>query len=430
MKKVELEDLIKFSKTIKVLYVDDDAKHRESAFGVFKVFFHEIDTAQNGIDGLQLFLGKKYNLIITDISMDKMNGIDMIRQIREVSKDITILIISSDEDKKHFMDLIKLGVDGYILKPVKVKQFVDVIQKVIEKFKNKQELFEYKNNLLNLVQEKTIELTKKNKLLQENEIKLQDRISEEIQKNEQKNKQLYHQTKMASMGEMIGNISHQWRQPLSCISVGVTGMQLQKELDVLTDETFYRICKEVNENAQYLSSTIDDFKNYIEGNSIKDTFELIQSIKSFLNLMSASYKNNNIDINIDIEDNITVYGCINELQQCLINLFNNSLDILSTIEDERYINITASMENDKTTLIFQDNAGGIDENIIDKIFEPYFTTKHKAQGTGLGLNMTYNIIRHSFRGTITAKNIEILYKDKIYKGAQFTFVLPSTELII
>lgn len=186
MEKVELEDLVKFSKTIKVLYVDGDPKHRESAFGVFKIFFHDIDTAENGIDGLELFLGKKYNLIITDINMDKMNGIDMIQKIREISKNITILIMSSDEDKKHFMDLIKLGVDGYILKPVKVKQFVEVMQKVIEKFKNKQELFEYQHNLEEMVKNKTIELTAKNKLLKENEHKLQQRIDEEVNKNRKK----------------------------------------------------------------------------------------------------------------------------------------------------------------------------------------------------------------------------------------------------
>ncbi len=427
MAKVELEDLIKFSKTIKVLYVDGDLKHRESAFGVFKVFFHDIDTAQNGIEGYEKFLENKYNLIITDIKMDQMDGIEMIQKIRDISKDITILIMSSEEDKKHFMDLIKLGIDGYILKPVQVKQFVEVIQKVIEKFQNKQELFEYKNNLEELVKSKTIELTKKNELLQKNEVKLQERIKEEVAQNVEKNKQLFVQSKMASMGEMIGNISHQWRQPLSCISVGVTGMEMQKKLDVLTDEKFYAICKDVNQNAQYLSSTIDDFKNYIEGSSTKATFTLKECINSLLNLMSATYKNNNIGINIDIDDDSTVYGCINELKQCLINLFNNSVDVLSTLEDERYINITTSVQEDKTVLLFQDNAGGIDENIIDNIFEPYFTTKHKSQGTGLGLNMTYNIIQHSLKGTIAVQNILVPYKEKEYQGAQFTLTLPSSE---
>ena len=427
MAKVELEDLIKFSKTIKVLYIDGDLKHSESAFGVFKIFFHEIDTAKNGEEGLQKFLDNKYNLIITDINMNKMNGIEMIQKIRDVSKDITILIMSSEEDKNHFIDLIKLGVDGYLLKPVQVKQFVDVIQKIIEKFKNKQELFEYKNNLEEMVKIKTAELTKKNNILQVNEIKLEEKVEKEVNKNIEKNKQLFEQSKMASMGEMIGNISHQWRQPLSCISVGVTGMQLQKELDLLTDETFYSICQEVNKNAQYLSNTIDDFKNYIEGNSKKDTFYLIDCIKSLLSLVSSSYKNNNVDIHIDIGDDLTVYGCINELQQCLINLFNNSIDALSILEGQRYIEITASKKDDKTILIFKDNAGGIAKNIINKIFEPYFTTKHKSQGTGLGLNMTYNIIEHSFKGNITVKNTQIPYKENEYKGVQFTITLLIQE---
>jgi len=427
MEKVELEDLVKFSKTIKVLYVDGDPHHRESAFGVFKIFFHDIDTAQNGEEGFQQFLDNKYNLIITDINIDSINGIELIKKIRDISKDITILIMSSEEDKKHFMDLIKLGVDGYLLKPVQVKQFVEVIQKVIEKFKNKQELFEYKNNLEDIIKQKTAELTKKNELLKKNELILHERINSEVQKNEEKNKQLFEQSKMASMGEMIGNIAHQWRQPLSCISVGVTGMQLQKELNILEDKTFYSVCKEVNENAQYLSSTIDDFKNYIEGNNKKVSFPLTQCIESLLNLMSSSYKNNNIEIDIDISDDITIYGCINELQQCLINLFNNSIDILSTLNGIRYIEISAIKKKDTTIVFFKDNGGGIDENIIHKVFEPYFTTKHKSQGTGLGLNMTYNIIQHSFKGTIDLKNSEFIHNDKRYKGAQFTLTLPSIK---
>ena len=427
MEKVQLEDLIKFSKTIKVLYVDGDSVHRESAFGVFKIFFHEIDTAKNGQEGLEQFLNNKYNLIITDINMDTMNGIEMIRKIREVSKDITVLIMSSDEDKEHFMDLIKLGVDGYILKPVQIKQFVEVIQKVIEKFKNKQELFEYKNNLEELVKEKTAELTQKNELLKNNEVKLEEKIEEEVLKNIEKNKLISVQSKMASMGEMISNIAHQWRQPLSSISTGVSGIQLQKELDILDDETFFSVCNDVNQNVQYLSNTIDDFRNYLSGNNKKDTFALYNSIQSLLSLMSSSYKVHNIEVNVDIDEQLKIYGCINELNQCLINIFNNSVDTLVTLEENRYINISAFHSEGSIVLVFQDNGGGIDEDIIDNIFEPYFTTKHQSQGTGLGLNMTYNIINHSFKGTIEAKNILISYKETEYKGAQFTLNLPTTK---
>ena len=427
MEKVQLEDLIKFSKTIKVLYVDGDSIHRESAFGVFKIFFHEIDTAKDGQDGLEKFLNNKYNLIITDINMNTMNGIEMIRKIREISKDITVLIMSSEEDKEHFMDLIKLGVDGYLLKPVQVKQFVEVIQKIIEKFKNKQELFEYKNNLEEIVQEKTVELTKKNELLKNHKVKLEEKIKEEVLKSIEQDKLISVQSKMASMGEMISNIAHQWRQPLSSISTGVSGIQLQKELDMLDDETFYSVCNEVNQNVQYLSNTIDDFRNYLTGNNEKELFSLSESIQSLLSLMSSSYKVHNIDVVINVSEELKIYGCVNELNQCLINIFNNSVDALSTCDENRCVYISASSTDEYISLIFQDNAGGIDEKIIDNIFEPYFTTKHQSQGTGLGLNMTYNIINHSFKGTIQAKNILISYKEKKYKGAQFTLNLPISQ---
>ena len=120
MENLELEDLMEFTQSIRVLYVEDDSNLREDVLGIFRIFFNKIDTARDGIDGLHRFMNNKYDLIITGINMPNMNGLDMITKIREISKHISVLIISGDT--KHFIDVIKLGVDGYILKPVEIKQ--------------------------------------------------------------------------------------------------------------------------------------------------------------------------------------------------------------------------------------------------------------------------------------------------------------------
>ena len=230
---------------------------------------------------------------------------------------------------------------------------------------------------------------------------------------------------MASMGEMIGNIAHQWRQPLSVISTSSTGMIMQKELDALTDENLYKYCNMINDNAQYLSNTIEDFKNFIKGDRSKIKFELKKTIDSFISLINPSSKKEEIKIIIDIDDNIVVDGYPNELKQCLINIFNNAKDVLKESEQiEKLIFINNIVENNKVYIKIRDNGGGIPEDILPKIFEPYFTTKHQSKGTGLGLHMTYKLIVEGMDANIEAQNIEYSYMDNKYNGAEFIITLP------
>jgi PAS domain S-box-containing protein len=234
------------------------------------------------------------------------------------------------------------------------------------------------------------------------------------------------QAKLASMGEMIGNIAHQWRQPLSVISTGATGMKLQKEFNTLSDEDFNKTCDVINENAQYLSKTIDDFRNFIKGDSIPVSFDLKNSTKSFINLVDSSIKKYNIEVVLDLEEHAKVKGYPNELVQCFINIFNNAKDALvnNTSENERYIFISQHIIDNQVVIEFKDNAGGIPDHVLPHIFEPYFTTKHKSQGTGLGLHMTYKLITDGMKGTITASNVNYEFNNKKYKGAKFTIKLP------
>ena len=246
----------------------------------------------------------------------------------------------------------------------------------------------------------------------------------DITHDKQKDLIILEQSKMVAMGEMIGNIAHQWRQPLSIISTGATGLKLQKEHNLLTDNSFFEVCDLINENAQYLSKTIDDFRNFIKGNRKKVEFKVIDEIESFLHLVEGSIKSYDINVVKDINKDIIINSYPNELIQCFINIFNNAKDALKNQEDKRLLYISTSLKEDKITISFKDNAGGIPPNILPHIFEPYFTTKHQAQGTGLGLSMTYNLISKGMNGTIQADNIVYKDKNKEYTGAIFTITLP------
>ncbi|MEA3383280.1 MAG: ATP-binding protein [Campylobacterota bacterium] len=313
---------------------------------------------------------------------------------------------------------------------IEAQRYIDDDNKVIQSGKNhlryeETQTFE-DGTIVNLITSK-VALKDKNKQII-GIIGIYDDITEqkklENQLNNQ-NKMLEEQSKMVSMGEMIGNIAHQWRQPLSIISTGATGMIMQKEYDTLSDKDFYDTCERINSNAQYLSKTIDDFKNFIKGENKKELFILEDNINSFLNLVSPTAKNNNIEVILNLKKDITIKSYPNELMQCMINIFNNAKDALKDKnQSENFIFITTYIQDNSIYIEIKDNAGGIPKDILPRIFEPYFTTKHQSQGTGLGLHMTYTLVVEGMKGNILAQNSSFSYQEKNYNGATFTIILP------
>ena len=243
-----------------------------------------------------------------------------------------------------------------------------------------------------------------------------------INLTEIKNKEeiMLQQSKMASLGEMIGNIAHQWRQPLSSISTAASGMKIQKEHGLLNDELLDYNLDSITETTKFLSQTIDDFQNYIKSDKKKKKFDIKNSIEKVLTIVNASFKNNFINVNSKI-NSIFINGFENELNQALLNILTNSKDALKEKKEEsRNIYIYSYIKDEFAIIEIIDTAGGIDKEIIQKVFEPYFTTKHKSQGTGLGLYMTHKIITDSMKGSITIENTE--YDNK--KGTKVTLSIP------
>lgn len=261
------------------------------------------------------------------------------------------------------------------------------------------------------------------KRLKELNIILQQTIHEEITKNYEKNKILFQQNKMAAMGEMIANIAHQWRQPLSMITTVASSVKLKKELGVLEEEDCDEALTHIVETANYLSNTIDDFQYYFSPNKSKNNFNTKDLIDKVLKLCKMDFKEKNIHI-IKNVDNLKLVNFENELLQVIINILNNAKDELFKKDIERYIFINAYKEDGNYFINIKDNAGGISEEIIDRIFEPYFTTKHKSKGTGLGLYMSQEIMIKHIGGTIGVFNEKYTYKDEDFTGARFEIIIP------
>ena len=249
-----------------------------------------------------------------------------------------------------------------------------------------------------------------------NQIDNQNRLKEHEQL-------LIQQSKLASMGEMIANIAHQWRQPLSIISTSATGIKIQKEMGILDDASEIKSLDCINENAQYLSNTIEDFRDFFKKSKIKSFINLDKLLEKTLKLILTRLKNKEITIvknNLDIE--FETYE--REMIQVFINIINNSIDALENKDYDKFIFFETQKFEDKITIKIKDNAGGIEENILDRIFEPYFTTKESKQGTGIGLYMCNEIIVKHLHGKILVSNESFEYKNQKYIGSLFVIELP------
>ena len=244
-----------------------------------------------------------------------------------------------------------------------------------------------------------------------------------IKKTEQTQAQ---KDKLASMKELLHNIAHQWRQPLSVISVGATGMKIKQEYGILDESMIIESCDEIAKSTEYLSRTIEDFTALINTGSTQNVqYDDKNNTSKFINLIDSTITEHGINLILNLDESATVKGYSDELIECFINIFNNSKDAVVTAHEEynRYIFISQKIKEDKLVLEFKDNGGGIDEKIMKKIFDPYFTTKHQFQGTGLGLHIVYNII-HDLGGNIEVHNEEFDINGKEFKGAVFKITLP------
>ncbi len=245
----------------------------------------------------------------------------------------------------------------------------------------------------------------------------------ELQKIEQ-SKLYLQQSKMISMGEMIGNIAHQWRQPLSVISLIATGIKLKNEMNLLEKEDLIEGMDKINHTTQHLSKTIDTFRNFFKSSNSKLWFNLESIFSNNEHLLLAPFLNDDIEIIIKIDD-VRLFTLENELVQVFLNILNNAKDALkSKQKGKKYIFIRAYKENKDVIILFKDNAFGLEKEILNRVFEPYFTTKHKSSGTGVGLYMSEEIISKHMHGSLEVSNEEYTYNNIEYTGAQFKITIP------
>ncbi len=291
---------------------------------------------------------------------------------------------------------------GIITHFVAINEDAGFQKELKKKFKKaKFELEEINQALERKVDARTRELRRSNMLLQEQMEELKKMEAEK----ESREKLLAQQSKLASFGEMINMIAHQWRQPLTAISAAGINLKTKQALGELDDEKLDVTLDEILHYTQKMSATINDFLNFFKPSKEKEHFTISTAEKDTLELIGAQLISRGIHIEHTTSCNVVACGFKNELEQVLINIVSNSRDAFeNSSEENKLINISCSVDGEYLLIEICDNAGGVEETIMDRLFEPYFTTKKNGQGTGIGLYMSKMIIQKSFDGDIYIKN--------------------------
>jgi len=227
----------------------------------------------------------------------------------------------------------------------------------------------------------------------------------DITELKQKDEQLLQQSKLAQMGDMVSMIAHQWRQPLNAISASGINLSLLSSMEMLDDKKVQENSAFIQEQTQKMSKTIDTFMNFVKPSKESKLFELLHSVESIIHIMGTQLVNHNIKVNIEVKkENISTVGYEDLLEQVIINILSNARDAFEELSLEgKFINIVIDEEDNVKFISIEDNAGGIPQEIQDKIFNPYFTTKEQGKGTGIGLYMSMDIMKKSFNGNIEYK---------------------------
>jgi len=367
-----------------ILIVDDTIENLDILSELLEAY--DVVETTSGVDALEIVNNQEIDLILLDIIMPNLNGFEVCQKLKSHPKTskIPIIFLSAKSSQDDIQKGFEIGAVDYVTKPFNPTELLSRVQTHLE-------LYKYQSNL-------------------------EQQVQVELQKSKDKDEMIFHQSKLISMGEMMANIAHQWRQPLAQINSSVFRIDAMLEDLHIQDVEIEKQLQDIETTTEYMSNTINDFKDFFEITKQREKFTLNIVIQNALNIIGASLKYHDIKVELFLENELPINTYKNELQQVLLILMNNAKDTLLINQIAKpKISIITKLERDQVSITVKDNGGGVDEKIIHKIFEPYFTTKHQTQGTGLGLYISKMIIEKSARGSLSVLNT----KD----GASFKIML-------
>jgi signal transduction histidine kinase len=377
--------------------------------------------------------------------MPRMDGFQLLRSLKADPelKSIPVIFYSATYTGEKEADLaLALGAEAFVTKPVDPEELWKKTCAIMQERErchrtsahpaidesDEQYLREYSQIVASKLEEKVKELEealaqreKAEDNLRRLNADLEDRVASEVIKNRDKDRIMAHQARLAAMGELLSNISHQWRQPLNNVSLIVQNLLLEFETGALNSESCRDYVTTCMKSVTYMSRTIDNFRAFYQPDRVQQLFELYPAVADTVSLVKDDLEFHGITIESVKECDSFINGYKNKFSQVLLNIIVNAKEALLLQQSlAPRVKIICSQKGDSTLVTVKDNGGGMPPEILDKIFDPYFTTKFMSQGTGMGLYISKMIIEKHMGGRILVANDAA--------GAEVTIELPSAYL--
>ncbi len=368
-------------KGLSVLYVEDELELLRATSEFLEKLFGLVVCAKDGVEGLEKLEGAHFDLVITDINMPRLNGLDMIERMREKDYKTRVMLATAYGDDRYLLRAINLSVDGYIKKPLEFDGMMRVLSKIV-------------NNIHN------------EKLVEKQAFDAQ-MVS-------------FTQERFKSMNKLMNNIAHHWRQPLSLIMLETDN--ISEELQECNKEKIEVSCKKINGEVKCLSQTISQFSELVHSKKVPTLFNLRSVFDYLVKISGEMFTATGIRVEIECDDGLMVETHERELKNVLFGLLANAKESLEKkkrldVGFDGVIWLFAAVENEKVVIKIKDNGVGVDHDTRAEIFDPYFTTKFPSRGVGLSLCLFKMSVENELLGTIILNHD---YTD----GAEFILEVP------
>ena len=370
---------IRDSKNSNILTIDDSSFVRTLLKTVLNQKGYNVFVASNAQDGMEILKNYKVHLILLDLIMPGIDGIRFLENLKEQKDyfEIPVIVISGDSSRNNYARVLKNGASDFIKKPFVIEEVLLKCDVHIKSYLQSKKIVESEKEI----------------------------------------------AKQKSISKLLENISHHWRQPLSIISTNASATILEREYGINIEKTLNERMKQIVEYTKLLSNTIEDFRLLFSNALFQEEVLTLDFINSLLESHQEYIQLNHISIITNLQINsFCTYA--DELKQILNLLINN---IKEHAKENKYIFLTIKEKDENIEIIIKDNGGGVSDELLQNIFEPYFTTKHQSFGKGVGLYIVYQIITEEFKGTIKARNAQYLQDNKAHKGLEFTITIPKMD---
>jgi two-component system, sensor histidine kinase and response regulator len=372
----------RYSKKITLLYVEDEQSILDELIPILERYVDSVYSAKNGEEALRIYHKIGPDIILTDLEMPIMNGLEFIKKIREVDTKVPVLINTAFNENRFLQDAIFLNVRHYLLKPINIKHLKEILSHIKDELYRDRELIAYRTSL-------------------------EVQVNKAINESKHKSQLLAQQNKSAEIGTMMCVVAHQWKQPLNVLSLIIQDVKEAYTEEEIDSNYINDFIKDGMNSVNFMSETITHLLSFYQDKGSIKPFSVKDSVNAIIQIFAPALEKHRICIDVVVVQDFTLLAIENDLMQVILNLVANAKD---AIEAKALQSGKIVITIDNKCITVEDNGGGLKEDILEKIFEMNYTTKEG--GSGIGLSLVKSLVEDKLHGNISVENIQ--------EGARFT----------